>query len=64
MDADMMIRVAHEAAKRTCRVRLRLREQEMATLVAAAAARGVYLTEYVREASLAAARAVEKPGSG
>ncbi len=43
-------------ARRTRRLRLRLREHELSRLVTVAAKRGQYVAEFVREASLAAAR--------
>ncbi len=45
-------------ARRTRRLRLRLREHELSRLVTVAAKRGQYVAEFVREASLAAAQAV------
>jgi uncharacterized protein (DUF1778 family) len=44
--------------KRTRRLRVRLRDRELTTLAAGAAARGEYLAEFVRKESLAAARTV------
>ncbi len=48
-----------KVARRTRRLRVRLREHELSKLVTAAARRSQYVAEFVREASLAAAHATE-----
>lgn len=64
MDAVNAVQATSERAKRTRRVRVRFQEQELAAVRAAAEARGEYVAQFVRHTSVAAARAVERPGSG
>jgi len=64
MDAIQPVARMVRAAKRTRRVRLRLREHELSVLTAAAAKRGEYVAEFVRQSSLAAARGESQVDSG
>jgi len=49
-------KAVNDTAKRTRRLHVRLRERELAALTDAARKQGVYLAEFIRDASLAAAR--------